>query len=136
MFCTTFLKSKEVINIYSRTARCGNIYLKKMEENNLSEKSKVQLDIKALIGMVIGIVSIAGVWFTMQGEIAQLQLDVIRMQDDVELNHEFRVKWPRGEMGALPDDAKQDLRIEYLQKEVEELRSVVKKLEIENASKK
>ena len=67
-----------------------------MEEQNLSEKSKVQLDIKALIGMVVGIISIAGVWFTLQGEIAQLQLDVIRMQDDVELNHEFRVKWPRG----------------------------------------
>ena len=103
------------------------------QENVLGEKSKVQLDIKALIGMVLGIVSIAGVWFSLTAEISQLQLDVIRMQDDVELNHEFRVKWPRGEMGALPDDAKQDLRIEYLQKEVEELRRTVKELEIENA---
>ena len=103
------------------------------EENNLSEKSKVQLDIKALIGMVIGVVSIAGVWFTLQAEIAQLQIDVLRMQDAVALNEEFRIKWPRGEMGALPDDAKQDLRIEYLQKEVDALREVVKKLEIENA---
>ena len=102
---------------------------------DLNEKSKVQLDIKALIGMVIGIISIAGVWFTLQAEISQLQLDVIRMQDDVELNHEFRVKWPRGEMGALPDDAKQDLRIEYLQKEVEQLKAVVKELEIDNAKK-
>ena len=136
LYCITFLKSKEVFNIYSRTAWCGNFYyLLTMEEQNLSEKSKVQLDIKALVGMVIGIVSIAGVWFTLQGEIAQLQIDVIRMQDDVELNHEFRVKWPRGEMGALPDDAKQDLRIEYLQKEVDVLREVVKKLEIENAKK-
>jgi len=103
------------------------------QENVLGEKSKVQLDIKALIGMVLGIISIAGVWFSLTAEISQLQLDVIRMQDDVELNHEFRVKWPRGEMGALPDDAKQDLRIEYLQKEVEELRRTVKELEIENA---
>jgi len=103
------------------------------EENNLSEKSKVQLDIKALIGMVIGIVSIAGVWFTLQAEIAQLQIDVLRMQDAVALNEEFRIKWPRGEMGALPDDAKQDLRIMYLQDDVEELKEVVKKLEIENA---
>jgi cell division protein FtsB len=103
------------------------------QENVLGEKSKVQLDIKALIGMVLGIVSIAGVWFSLTAEISQLQLDVIRMQDDVELNHEFRVKWPRGEMGALPDDAKQDLRIEYLQKEVDELRKTVKELEIENA---
>ena len=106
------------------------------QENVLGEKSNVQLDIKALIGMVLGIVSIAGVWFSLTAEISQLQLDVIRMQDDVELNHEFRVKWPRGEMGALPDDAKQDLRIEYLQKEVEELRKSVKDLEIENAKNK
>ena len=106
------------------------------EDTNLSEKSKVSLDIKALIGMVVGIVSIAGVWFTLQGEISQLQLDVIRMQDDVELNHEFRVKWPRGEMGALPDDAKQDLRILYLQEEVKELKKVVKQLEIEKKKNK
>lgn len=106
------------------------------QDHNLSEKSKVSLDIKALIGMVVGVISIAGVWFSLTAEISQLQLDVIRMQDDVELNHEFRVKWPRGEMGALPDDAKQDLRIEYLQKEVEELRQVVKELEIESARRK
>ncbi len=101
----------------------------------LSENSKVSLDIKAVIGAVIGIVSIAGVWFTLTAEIAQLQLDVIRMQDAVELNEEFRIKWPRGEMGALPDDAKQDLRISYLQEDVEQLKYVVKALEIDNAKK-
>ena len=65
----------------------------------------------------------------------QLQLDVIRMQDAVELNEEFRIKWPRGEMGALPDDAKQDLKIMYLQEEVKYLKEVVKQLEIDNAKK-
>ena len=98
------------------------------QDHNLSEKSKVSLDIKALIGMVIGIISIAGVWFSLTAEISQLQLDVIRMQDDVELNHEFRVKWPRGEMGALPDDAKQDLRIEYLQDDVKKLQELIEEL--------
>ena len=58
----------------------------------LSEKSKVQLDVKALIGMVVGVISIAGVWFTLTAEIAQLQLDVVRMHDAVELNEEFRIK--------------------------------------------
>jgi len=101
----------------------------------LSENSKVSLDIKAVIGAVIGIISIAGVWFTLTAEIAQLQLDVIRMQDAVALNEEFRIKWPRGEMGALPDDAKQDLRISYLQEDVEQLKYVVKALEIDNAKK-
>ena len=101
----------------------------------ISEKSKVSLDIKAVIGAIVGIVSIAGVWFTLTAEIAQLQLDVIRMQDAVALNEEFRIKWPRGEMGALPDDAKQDLRIQYLQDDVEQLKNVVKALEIDNAKK-
>ena len=50
------------------------------------------------------------------------------MQDAVKMNSEFRVKWPRGELGALPDDAKQDLRIEYLQKALEELKAELKKL--------
>ena len=44
------------------------------------------------------------------------------------MNSEFRVKWPRGELGALPDDAKQDLRIEYLQTDLEELKLQLKKL--------
>ena len=79
--------------------------------------------------------SIASVWFSLTAQIGQLQLDVIRMEDAVELNEEFRIKWPRGEMGALPDDAKQDLRIMYLQKDVEELKDIVKDLEIKNASK-
>tara|TARA_B110000858_G_scaffold178187_1_gene213811 strand:+ start:66 stop:383 length:318 start_codon:yes stop_codon:yes gene_type:complete len=101
----------------------------------LSEKSKVSLDLKAVIGAVAGIISIAGVWFTLTAEIAQLQLDVVRMQDAVKLNEEFRVKWPRGEMGALPDDAKQDLRIMYIQDDVNQLKYVVKALEIDNAKK-
>jgi len=103
--------------------------------SEISEKSKVSLDIKAVVGAVAGIVSIAGVWFTLTAEIAQLQLDVVRMQDAVKLNEEFRVKWPRGEMGALPDDAKQDLKIIYLQDDVNQLKYIVKALEIDNAKK-
>jgi len=103
------------------------------EEVNISQDSKVQLDLQTLIAMVVGVVSLAGIWFTLTAEISQLKLDVIRMKDDVELNHEFRVLWPRGEMGALPDDAKQDLKIEYLQEEVDYLQKVVKDLEIKQA---
>ena len=104
-----------------------------MEEIN--KESKISLDLKAVIGAVVGIISIAGVWFTLTAEIAQLQLDVVRMQDSLVVNTEFRIKWPRGELGALPDDAKQDLRIQYLQDDVENLKYVVKTLEIDNAKK-
>jgi hypothetical protein len=96
---------------------------------DLSETSKINLDVKTLVGIVVMILSIAGVYFKLQGQIAQLQLDVVRMQDSLSLNTEFRIKWPRGELGALPDDAKQDLRIEYLQKSVEDMKDDIEDLE-------
>ncbi len=109
------------------------MYTVEEDKVNISESSKINLDVKTLVSIVVGIVSLAGIWFTLTASIAQLQLDVVRMQDAVQLNEEFRIKWPRGEMGALPDDAKQDLRILYLQKEVDYLRTVVKELEITQA---
>ena len=100
-----------------------------MSDNlDIKESSTIKLDVKTLVGMVVSILSIAGVWFTLTAQLSQLQLDVIRMQDQVGMNSEFRVKWPRGELGALPDDAKQDLRIQYLQTDLEELKAELKKL--------
>ena len=96
---------------------------------DIQETSQINLDVKTLVGIVIMILSIAGVYFKLQGQIAQLQLDVVRMQDSLSLNTEFRIKWPRGELGALPDDAKQDLRIEYLQKSVEDMKDDIEDLE-------
>ena len=93
----------------------------KEKQMALKESSTLTIDVKSLVAILITILSIAGVYFTLTGQIAQLQLDVIRMQDAVEMNEEFRIKWPRGELGALPDDAVQDLNIEYLQKEMDQL---------------
>lgn len=96
--------------------------------NELSEKSEVKLDIKTLIGIVVGIISIAGIWFDLTAKISNIDTSLVRLEYNQTLNDEFRIKWPRGEMGALPDDAKQDLRIEYLQKDVEKLQSIIEEL--------
>ena len=97
-----------------------------MEE--LSEKSQVKLDIKTLIGIIIGIISIAGILFDRTAKIGAIDSTLVRLEYNQTLNDEFRIKWPRGEMGALPDDAKQDLRIEYLQKDVEKLIATIEEL--------
>ena len=91
------------------------------KQPTITQSSTLTIDVKSLVAILVTILSIAGVYFTLTGQIAQLQLDVVRMQDAVEMNEEFRIKWPRGELGALPDDAVQDLNIEYLQKEVDQL---------------
>lgn len=101
-----------------------------MEE--LSEKSQIKLDIKTLVGIVIGIVSIAGIWFDLTGKISIIESSIMRLEYNQTLDDEFRIKWPRGEMGALPDDAKQDLRIEYLQKDVEKIQEIIEQLKSKN----
>ena len=98
---------------------------------DLTQSSKVNLDVKTLVGIVFLVLAMGGGYVTLQGQIAALQLDVVRLQDQQEMNTEFRIKWPRGELGALPDDAKQDLKIEYLQKEVESLQDDFEELEKE-----
>lgn len=99
--------------------------------SGLNETSKVTLELKALVGLVVGIISIAGIWFSLTAEISQLKVDILRMEDDVLLNDEFRIKWPRGEMGSLPADSKQDLQIQYLEEQVGDLIDRVHQLEID-----
>jgi hypothetical protein len=46
------------------------------------------------------------------------------------MNSEFRIKWPRGELGALPDDAEQNLRLNYAESHLREISNVVRKLQV------
>ena len=96
------------------------------EPLEVQPNTQFQLDLKTLVGLLAGFLSIAGVYFTLTSEIDQLQIDSIRVQSSVLLNEEFRIKWPRGELGALPDDARQDLRIEYLQRDLVALEELIK----------
>ena len=42
---------------------------------------------------------------------------------DVDKNTEFRIKWPRGEMGSLPSDSQQDLLLEFMASQLETMQS-------------
>ena len=46
---------------------------------NISETSKISLDIKALIGMIIGIVTVASIWFNLTAEIEMLKIKVSKI---------------------------------------------------------
>ena len=43
------------------------------------------------------------------------------MEADLTKNTEFRIKWPRGELGSLPADAQQDLLLEFMASQVESM---------------
>ncbi len=82
----------------------------------LSENTKFNVNIKTIIAICLGLLSIAGVYFTLIAQIQQLEVSLMRMESELEMNSEFRIKWPRGELGSLPDDAEQNMRLLYLEK--------------------
>ena len=46
-----------------------------------------------------------------------------RLTADLEKNTEFRIKWPRGEMGSLPADSEQFMLIEHIAGQLETVQS-------------
>ena len=68
------------------------------------------------------------IYFTIMQAISHLEIETMRHNQEIELNSEFRVKWPRGEMGSLPDDAEQNLRLEHVEKRIEHLEILVDEL--------
>jgi hypothetical protein len=104
--------------------------------SELSENTKFNVNVKTIIAICAGLLSVAGVYFTLIAEIQQMHLDLMRMESELEMNSEFRIKWPRGELGALPDDAEQNMRLIYLEKyqekavsDIDQLKLKVKELE-------
>jgi hypothetical protein len=102
----------------------------------LSEDTKFNVNVKTIIAICAGLLSIAGVYFTLIAQIQHLEISLMRMEAELEMNSEFRVKWPRGELGSLPDDAEQNMRLIYLEKyqekvvyDVDALKLKVKELE-------
>jgi hypothetical protein len=51
----------------------------------------------------------------------QIETNITMMKSDLEHNTEFRIKWPRGEMGSLPADSEQFMLIEHLAQQLDEL---------------
>ena len=89
----------------------------------VSEDTGVSLPLKNLIGLV-GAVAIA-VW-TYFGIVEKLNEHNTRieiMEKDLDLNTDFRIKWPRGLLGSLPADSEQFMLIENAYKDLEKIKS-------------
>ncbi len=89
----------------------------------ISEEAKVQMPMKT-VASLIGIVAI-GVWgyFGIIETQNKLTTRLELMEKDLTENTEFRIKWPRGQLGSLPADSEQFMLIEDLYKQVEKLQT-------------
>jgi len=87
----------------------------------ISESTHFNTDLKTLF-MIIGAIAI-GVWSysEINNRIISLETSKELMSNDLEKNTEFRIKWPRGELGSLPADSEQFMLIEHMASQVEKI---------------
>ena len=82
----------------------------------IGEEAKVQMPMKTVASLII-IVALGTMGYFQILErlnIADTRLQI--MEKDLEENTEFRIKWPRGQMGSLPADSEQYMMLEDLYK--------------------
>ena len=89
----------------------------------ISDNTSVSMPMRNLLS-ILGATAL-GVWayFGVIERLNNIETQGKLMLSDVEKNTEFRIKWPRGEMGSLPSDSQQDLLLEFMAQQLESMQS-------------
>ena len=98
-----------------------------MSKFNVSDNTAISMPIRNMLA-IIGAVAI-GVWAYF-GVIEKLNIHsntLTLIKKDLESNSEFRIKYPRGELGQSQNDLEQFMLIEDLYKSVEKMEAVLEK---------
>ena len=74
-----------------------------------------------MISLIAGASIATWAYFGIVERLNNLETAQTMMKSDLEMNTEFRIKWPRGEMGSLPADSEQFMLIEHVANELEKL---------------
>ena len=91
----------------------------------VNENTEVALPLRNIISMVAAASVATWAYFGLIERLNQFETNITMMQDDLGQNTEFRIKWPRGEMGSLPADSEQFMLIEHLAGELEKLQAQI-----------
>ena len=87
----------------------------------LNEGTEVALPLRNIISMIAFTSLATWAYFGIVERLNLVETQQTMMQSDLGQNTEFRIKWPRGEMGSLPADSEQFMLIEHLAGELESL---------------
>ena len=94
----------------------------------ISEEAAVQMPMKtvaSLIAMVaIGTWAYFGIIETQNRMLTKVEI----MEKDLEMNSEFRIKWPRGQLGSLPADSEQFMMLEDLYKTTDRINKQIENM--------
>ena len=87
----------------------------------ISEEAAVQMPMKTVASLIVMVAVGTWAYFGIIEKQNKMATELELMSKDVENNSEFRIKWPRGQMGTLPADSEQYMMIEDLYKTTDRL---------------
>ena len=86
---------------------------------DISDKTAISMPMRNLLAILTATAIGVYAFFGIQERLNTLETRVTLSESDLTKNTEFRIKWPRGELGSLPADAQQDLLIEFMAQQLE-----------------
>ena len=87
----------------------------------ISDNTSVAMPIRNMVSIIVAVAVATWAYFGIIERLNKVEVDITLMSDDVEKNTEFRIKWPRGEMGTLPADSEQFMLLEHMATQVEKI---------------
>ena len=87
----------------------------------ISEEAKVSMPMKTVASLIVIVALGTMGYFQMVERLNITDTRLQLMEKDLEENTEFRIKWPRGQLGSLPADSEQFMMIEDLYKTTDKL---------------
>ena len=94
----------------------------------VSEDTNVTIPLKNILGMIALTAVATMAYFTIESRLTALEHNVEMTDIEIKANSEFRILWPRGQLGSLPADARQDMLLEGLERDLHELREMQDKV--------
>ena len=94
----------------------------------ISEEAAVQMPMKTVASLICMVAIGTWAYFGIIETQNKLSTQVELMQKDLIENTDFRIKWPRGQLGSLPADSEQFMMIEDLYKSVDKLNAHIENM--------
>jgi preprotein translocase subunit YajC len=95
---------------------------------NISEEARVQMPMKTVASLIAMVAIGTWAYFGIIETQNKLSTQVELMSKDLTENTEFRIKWPRGQLGSLPADSEQFMMIEDLYKTTDKLNAHIENM--------
>ena len=94
----------------------------------ISEEAAVQMPMKTVASLIAMVAIGTWAYFGIIETQNKLSTQVELMQKDLIENTDFRIKWPRGQLGSLPADSEQFMMIEDLYKTTDKLNAHIESM--------